>query len=109
MTVKFLLAVPFALLLLCSSARAGDGSYGPYFYGDCRRDTFGESFKAARDAQILNPDAGSNLQPVAGMDAGAAEAGYKKYVESFSKQTGGSGGAGMGFVPVIGASPGGSK
>lgn len=98
--------VPFAVLLLSSMVLAD--SHSPYF-GDCRRDTFGDSFRSIRDNQILNPDAGMDLEPVEGMDGRAAEAGYKKYIESFSKQKGGESSGTVGFLPQISAPGGGGK
>lgn len=103
-------ATALAVLLTGSPVLAA-GSYGSYFYDDCRRDTFGESFHGMRDAQILNPDAGSNLAPVEGIDGQAADISYMKYIESFSKQKNkaGSEGGGVGFLPVVSLPGGGGK
>jgi hypothetical protein len=40
---------------------------------------WGRSFESAKHNQILNPDAGKNLDPVTGMDGQAGEGIIKKY------------------------------
>ncbi len=107
MKKKILLAIPLVVLLLSSMALADP--YGSYFYDYCRKDTFGESFRHARDAQILNPDARFNLNPVEGQNGWAAEAGYRKYIGSFSQQKGASESGTVGFVPMVTSPPGGGK
>ena len=47
---------------------------------------YGKSFKSAKNNQILNPDAGNNLEPVVGLNGEAAENGVDKYKKSFEKQ-----------------------
>lgn len=44
---------------------------------------WGTSFEAAKYNQILNPDAGKNLDPVEGMDADAAQKSVDKYKKGF--------------------------
>ena len=44
---------------------------------------FGESVKAARALQTLNPDASLNTDPVAGVDARAAKSAMDQYHKSF--------------------------
>ena len=47
---------------------------------------FGKSFESAKNNQILDPDAGKNLEPVVGLNGEAAEHGVDKYKKSFEKQ-----------------------
>jgi hypothetical protein len=47
---------------------------------------YGKSFESAKNNQILNPDAGKNLEPVVGLNGEAAEYGLDKYKESFKEQ-----------------------
>ena len=47
---------------------------------------FAKSFESAKNNQILNPDAGKNLEPVVGLNGEAAEHGVDKYNKSFEKQ-----------------------
>jgi hypothetical protein len=49
-------------------------------------DQWGDSFKSAKANQILNPEAGKNLQPVTGLDGRAAELALKKYREDFKRR-----------------------
>ncbi len=46
---------------------------------------WGKSFESAKNNQILNPDAGKNLDPVVGLDGTAAEYAVGKYKESYKK------------------------
>ncbi len=46
---------------------------------------WGKSFESAKNNQILNPDAGQNLDPVLGLDGTAADYAVGKYKESFKK------------------------
>ena len=46
---------------------------------------WGKSFESAKNNQILNPDAGKNLDPVLGLDGTAADYAVGKYKESFKK------------------------
>jgi hypothetical protein len=48
-------------------------------------DQWGDSFKSAKANQILNPEAGKNLQPVTGLDGRAAEIVLEKYREDFKR------------------------
>jgi len=59
---------------------------------------YGESFRAARDNQILNPDASDNLELVEGLDGNAGVLAIQRYRSFFkkppfggSKKSGGSG------------------
>jgi len=47
---------------------------------------FGKSFESAKNNQILNPDAGKNLEPVVGLNGEAAEHGVDKYKKTFKEQ-----------------------
>ena len=82
MQIRVSVTVLFVVLLLGSPALA-DFSYWSCYYS---RDTFGDAFRAARDNQILNPDAAGNLDPVEGFDGQAAALTYEKYVEGFKKE-----------------------
>lgn len=46
---------------------------------------FGRSVKEARHNQILNPEAGTNLEPVTRLDGKAAQASTEKYLKTFEK------------------------
>ncbi len=105
MNVRLMILVPVMLLLLCSPALAD--SYGTYFpcfpcYGDQQKDTFGDAFRMARDSQILNPDAASNLDPVVGLEGQAAKKVHDNYIDGFGKKQGSGGRGGtVGFVPLL--------
>lgn len=44
---------------------------------------FGDAVRAAKEQQILNPDAGRNTDPVAGLDGPAAKEAITLYHDSF--------------------------
>jgi hypothetical protein len=44
---------------------------------------WGSSFESAKYNQILNPDAGKNLDPVVGLDGPAAQQTMERYQEKF--------------------------
>jgi uncharacterized protein YceK len=67
-------AIP--LLLLC--LLAGCSSTTPHY--DAR---FGEAVRTAKLNMMINPDAGQNPDPVAGLDGVAAREGIARYQESF--------------------------
>lgn len=46
-------------------------------------DNFGNAVNAAKAAQIINPDASLNTDPVAGVDGQAADAAMNRYHRSF--------------------------
>jgi hypothetical protein len=50
-------------------------------------ENWGKSFQAAREAQIVNPDAGKVAGPVEGFNGKAAEKTMEAYYESFSKES----------------------
>ena len=47
---------------------------------------WGSSFESARYNQLLNPDAGKNLDPVLGLDGTAADQTMDRYREGFQGQ-----------------------
>ena len=47
---------------------------------------WGKSFEAAKQNQILNPEAGKNLEPVVGMDGQSEEKIIEKHEQSFEKE-----------------------
>lgn len=49
-------------------------------------ESWGESFDLTKEAQLLNPDAGQNDEPVTGLDGVAAQSDMKKYQNSFKKE-----------------------
>jgi hypothetical protein len=46
---------------------------------------YGRSLKQARVNQILDPEAGKNLEPVTGLDGKAAQASIEKYRKTFEQ------------------------
>ena len=44
---------------------------------------WGNSFESAKQSQILNPEAGRNLEPVVGLDGQAAGNNMEKYRQGF--------------------------
>jgi hypothetical protein len=48
---------------------------------------FGSNARIALARQIIDPGAGRNTDPVAGMDGRAANAGYERYQRAFSGTT----------------------
>lgn len=61
-------------------------------FSGCARETmlnrnWGNSFESAKQSQILNPEAGKNLEPVVGLDGQAAENNMEKYRQGFKKDT----------------------
>ena len=46
---------------------------------------FGKSFEAAKQNQIINPEASKNTSPLVGLDGKAAEAAVGKYEKSFGE------------------------
>ena len=46
---------------------------------------WGKSFESAKNNQILNPEAGKNLDPVVGIDGQAAEHSVDNYKKSFEE------------------------
>ena len=52
---------------------------------DYLEQNWGKSYESAKNNQILNPEAGKNLEPVVGLDGQVAEHGVNKYKKSFEK------------------------
>ena len=48
---------------------------------------YGTSYKLAKFNQVLNPAAEKNLEPVSGLDGGAAQATIGKYRKGFEEKT----------------------
>jgi PBP1b-binding outer membrane lipoprotein LpoB len=46
---------------------------------------WGASFESAKSNQILNPEAGKDLEPVSGFDGEAADITIEKYREDFTR------------------------
>ena len=60
------------------------------FSGCAKKETkvernWGSSFESAKQGQILNPEAGKNLEPVVGLDGQAAVIVIEKYRQGFKK------------------------
>jgi len=53
----------------------------------CLESNWGNSFRAAKSNQILNPDAGNETNPVEGLEGVTASMIHNKYNEGFSKQS----------------------
>jgi len=48
---------------------------------------WGNSFESAKQSQILNPEAGKNLDSVVGLDSQAVENNMEKYRQGFTTET----------------------
>jgi len=48
--------------------------------------TWGKSFEAGKSNQIMNPEAGKNLEPVVGLDGQVAEVVLENYDKLFKQQ-----------------------
>ena len=64
------------------------------FSGCASRETmlnrnWGSSFESAKSNQILDPEAGKNLDPVVGLDGQAAGISMEKYRQGFKKEESG--------------------
>lgn len=67
-------------LILASTALAGCAQTTPRFDAE-----FGNATRATFNAQIINPDAGNNPDPVTGLDGRAARDAIDSYQQSFTK------------------------
>ncbi len=61
------------------------------FSGCAKKETmldknWGSSFESAKQGQILNPEAGRNLDPVVGLDGQAAEITIEEYRKGFKNK-----------------------
>lgn len=68
------------LMLTLGLVAAGCASSSPEY--DAK---FGDAVRESRVGMIINPDAGANPDPVAGLDGNAARETLTKYKESFQK------------------------
>ncbi len=68
-------------LLVCIFAVLSTGCVQRTPYLDSQ---MGQSLSLIKAQQILNPEAGRNTDPVAGMDGKAAKSGYDLYQKSFT-------------------------
>jgi hypothetical protein len=68
------------LIAVLSSCSATTGSFF-----NKRKTDFGASFESAKSKQILDPEAGKNLNPVSGFDGQAAVITLEKYREDFTR------------------------
>jgi hypothetical protein len=80
MLMRFLvgigLMIAWMALLGCNGTYTGDQA-------TLLDSNWGRSFEAAKYNQILNPDAGKDLDPVEGLDGRAAEKNMEQYRKSF--------------------------
>lgn len=65
--------------------------------------TWGKSFEMTKDAQMLDPDASENLDPVTGLDGEAAAGDMKRYRKGPDGKSGSGGSSGMeGLLGILG-------
>lgn len=83
-----MLRVIFLALGLCValSLFAGCQSTVPFQMKSTLDENWGTAYESAKYNQILNPEAGKDLEPVEGMDADAAKKNVDKYRKSFQKK-----------------------
>ena len=62
---------------------------------------WGRSFEAAKENQILNPEASKSLSPVVGLDGNAADANMNSYRKRFEGAGAGEAGSGKGKGPFM--------
>ena len=75
-----------AFTLIASSIIACSGSSDLTQRETLLDQNWGRSYESAKYNQILNPDAGQNLEPVMGLDGVAAENSVNKYDQSFKEK-----------------------
>lgn len=84
MQVRYLALIGLTIVLSTSSVCAE--TFVEWYQRTYQREThFGVSHEAAKSGQILNPEAGENLDPVYGLDGEAAETTTEKYRKSFGE------------------------
>lgn len=76
--------IHFVLMVAAVCMLLGCGT-GPFQKGTLLDDNWGRSYETARSQQILNPDAGKNLEPVEGLDGDAALRSLEHYRKSFEQ------------------------
>lgn len=75
------------LIALLLAAVVSCGGSRNVFEGETPLDrNWGRSYEAAKYNQMLNPNAGKNLEPVVGLDGVAAENTVNKYDQSFKEK-----------------------
>jgi hypothetical protein len=85
MRIRYLVLIGLIAVLFGSSAY-GETFSEWYQRTYCRDTAFGDSFEAAKSGQILNPEAGKNLEPVEGLDGMASERVIQNYWQGFEQQ-----------------------
>ena len=78
--IMILTAVAALIAVLGCTTPAGQNQ------GTLLEKNWGRSFETAKYNQILNPEAGKNLDPVEGLDGEAAEANTAKYRQGFTTE-----------------------
>lgn len=73
---------PGAVLLALSTLLGGCAATSPQWEAN-----FGNAVRAAVAAQVADPAAVRNADPIAGMDGRAAQAAQRQYEQSFAKPT----------------------
>lgn len=61
------------------------GGITPYHQDSTLNKNWGRSYETAKYNQMLNPEAGKNLEPVSGLDGVPGNYNVNKYKESFKK------------------------
>jgi hypothetical protein len=93
-------------LIVALSVFSGCGTFSPQRETMLDRN-WGTSLEATKQSQILNPEAGKNLDPVVELDGQAAEASMEGYRKGFSAKK--SGGIGQFFDDLSASLLGGGK
>jgi hypothetical protein len=86
MSIRLMGIAIMLAIFLCAPAVSAFDEKGPN-HRSMISENWGQSFRAAREAQIVNPDAGKVAGPVEGFNGKAAEKTMEAYYESFSKET----------------------
>ncbi len=100
MKVKILILASLCVLMFSSPLPVFSWWCGNFCSAHGERDTFGDSFRMARDSQILNPGAHHNLDPVEGMSGKTSQKALENYLDSCGNRGTGTQGA-KGFVPLL--------
>ena len=78
MLTRYLIWIGLIAALLSGCTTVGKSSHTTEM-------NWGASFKSAKSSQILNPEAGKDLEPVEGFDGEAAQITLEKYREDFTR------------------------